>query len=750
MWKFDIRPFKHTAVVSAALALSACGGGGGSSGPTLTDPASPSINLSATSTELAVQQPGSYRYPDQTRLFTTEITAVVRDSQGNVIPGGGPVEFSVQGGRTDIGALYQPDFEDKVEITLADGSTQEVPAAFWGLPMDVSGSQARVLFQSHTKTGPATITAVYEAPNGGVASESITIDVTSPTATGFPSTFDVNVNPNPIFITGQDRNDQATVEAYLMDAANQPVNAPSGNNVRAEIMGDDLGGAYLIGSDGQRGQSITTSTTGDSGLARFTVLSGNQSGSLHLKLTADGEDNNVDNGIQQAVVKEDTVSISDGRVASLSFGGPFIDAIINNQASAEIEEGEFIDQGVYSRSVTVVVQDAEGNPIPNETVRFGLIDSPIESGTFPNPGFSPQPSTPTTTSGPRFAIQGTHGNPVEGGSTFTQTDGVNLVAEGVHQLDRLVLWPDEQGTEREMLVSRLVATLPTEQSLTVTRNFPFNEVPGYVDGNNIPWVVGRAQYGNIGATAVTDENGAAQTFVNYPVSRLNQPAIITAEAENGVTTHFGLYYAGVAEGSLTSSVTSIPPNDTTPVTMCATDANRVPRPGIDLSAGLTNGVTVSGSLTTGANGCASFTLNTEGVPAGSESFEIPFSSGAGEDESIEITVEAAASVEAPVISIGGQDTSTVGDFQRTVTVSVLDSNGQPAPGQTVILGTGVPSDADDTDSPAPAIVATSSATETTDSNGVATFTIDYEGQPGDTFEVEATVQGNTTSTPFPY
>ncbi len=746
MWQFDIRPFKGAALFGAALTLSACGGGGGDSGPTLTGPASPSIDLSATSTELAVQLPGSYRYPDQTTLFTSEVTAVVRDSQGNVILGGGEIEFSIEGGRTDIGALYEPDFATTVEVTLPDGSTREVPSAFWGLPMDVSGSQARVLFQSHTKTGASTITAVYQAPNGGVASDSITIDVTSPTSNGMPSTFDINITPNPIFISGQNRTDQATAEAYLVDGGNQPVAASSANNVRAEIVGDTLGGAYLIGEGGQSGQAITTRTTAGSGLARFTVLSGSQSGTLNLRLTADAADNNVENGIQQAVTKTDTLSISDGRVASMSFGGAFADAIINNQASAALEGGEIVDQGVYSRSMSVVVQDAEGNPIPNETIRFGLIDSPLARDSFPNPGFSPQPATPTTTSGPRFAIQGTQGNPVEGGVRFDQVDGVDLVDEGVGYLDRLVLWPDEQGTQREMQVSRLVDSLNSTQSLAVTRSFPFAEVPGYVDGNNIPWVVGRAQYGNIGATAVTDENGVAHTFINYPVSRLNQPAIITAEAENGVSTHFGAYYVGVAAGTLTSSVTSFPPNAVTPVAMCAADANRVPRPNITLTAGLTNGVSVSaGSLTTGSDGCARFSLDTTGVPLSTGSFDMTFASGDGDDETIEITVEASASVEAPIISVAGP-----GSGQRDVTVFVYDSDGQPASGQTVTFSAAVTNDADNTDSPVPSITSLSASSAVTAGDGSASITVNYDGNPGDSYEVEATVQGNSTATPFPY
>ncbi len=738
------RSITALAALASVAALTACGGGGGSSGPTLTGPASPKMELSASRTTVPVQQAGNYLYPDQTTLYTTRITANVRDSRGNAIPGGGQVEFALVGGVTDRGALYQTDFEDKVEVTYADGSTRDVPAAFWGLPVEVSGSSAQVLFQGHTQTGQVEIRATYAGPNGGVVEKRIPITVDSPSATGLPSNLDLWVQGTPIFVTGQNRNDQATINAYLTDPAGQLIEADSSNNLHAEIVGDNLGGAYLLGSGGQTGRSVTTSTIAGSG--QISVKSGSKSGSLTILLTADRSDNNVDNGIQDPVTKETSIAILDGQTTSLSFGGPWVNAIRNNKTSVEMEEGDFIDQGVYSRSVSVVVTDRNGNPVPGETIRFGLIDSPLEEGTFPPSGvdFSPAPATPTTTSGPRFAISGSKGNPVEGDTRFNQADGVNFITAGVGYLDRLVLWPDEQKNQREMQLSRLVERTLGSSTINTKRAFPYPEVPGYVDGNNIPWVVGRAQYGNIGATAVTDENGVAQTFINYPVSRLNQPAILTAEAENGVSTHFGAYYVGVAGGTLTSSVTSVPPGATTPVVMCALDANRVPRKNTTLVAGLTNGATISGSLITGTDGCARFGLNTTGVPLGTDAFTIPFSSGDGNDETIEISVDASATVEAPVISIAGPSGGP-----RTVTVLVLDSNGQPVNGETVLI---TATATDDGNPPTASISSVSPTTATTGSsgNGQAEFDITYAGGTGDTFNVEVNVRGNISTATFPY
>lgn len=746
MFKKLTRPLASLFAIVTLLSLTACGGGGGVS---LTQPAETHIQLVADTTSLPVQQ--SYYYPDQTSLYTTRVVATVQDSKGNPATAG-TVQFSIVGGKTNTGALFETDFKTKVTVTNPDGTTTDHPAAFWGLPVGVSGGSAQVLFQAGTQTGTVTVKAIYTDPTtGGQSYSEVKIDVGSPLNTGMPSSFSVSLLNTPIYITGQGLNDQAGINVYLYDASGQPVTNPgTTNNIQAQIIGDNLGGAYLVGANGS-GQTVASRTVGDKGLATFSVLSGTKSGTLHIRLTADAADNNIDNGIQKAVTKDISLPISDGRVASISFGGPFINAIKNNKTSVALNGTDFIDQGTYSRSISAVVQDANGNPVPGVTIRFGLIDSPLTAGSYPDPGFSPQQPISTTSSGPTFAIQGTKGNPVEGGNNFDEQDGVNLLTMGVRPLDRLVLWPSEQGTQRDMLGSRLIAGLVGTSALTTTANFAYPTTPGYVDGYNIPWIIGRAQYGNIGATATTDSNGVATTFITYPVSRLDQPAILTAEAPNGVSSNFYAYYVGVAGGTLTSSVTKVPANAQTAVTMCATDANKAPLPNFGIQAGLTHGATISsGSLTTGSNGCAYFVLDTTAVPAGTAQFDIQFSIGTDTNESTKITVEAApqpATAANLLVSISGATDLVAPQRSRDITITAVDSTGNPVANQIVQLSFTA---TDDGNAPTATIDSAPAVTATTDSSGQATVTVTYSGNTGDTYSLNASSGSATATQVFPY
>lgn len=635
----------RAAIAATALSLTACGGGGGTS---LTQAQAPSITLSATSQNMPVQSNG-YVYPDQSGLYNSRLIATVRDNQGNPVPSG-TVTFTVQGGQTSVGSLFESDFKTTVTVTNPDGTTSTHPAAFWGLPVDVSGSMAQCIFQAGTKTGTATVVATYTDSNGKSAQAVLPIQVSAANNTGLPSSFVAQVNGLPIYVNGQNKNTQAVINAYLYDPSNQPVGSTGANNVQASIVGSTLGGAYLIGSGGQSGSTVVTQSQGSSGLAALTLVSGSQSGTLNIALTADGADNNVDNGIQQPVTKTVTVAISDGRIASLSFGGPYIKAIVNNPSSVSLSTGDKLDQGTYSRVISVTANDALGNPVPNALISFGLIDSPVSN--FP---------TGSGTVG--FSIAGVQGNPVEGGNRFDENDGVNLVQAGVTNNDRLVLLPNPQGNERELNVSRIISSIVPglTNAVNVTQDFPYPTVNGFVNGYNIPWVIGRPQFGNITAQATTDSNGVATVLMTYPVSRVEQPAILTASADNGVSSAFGASYAGVAGGTLTSSITSVPSGSsptTTQIVMCAKDKNSVPLINTQITAGLTkitagltNGVSTSPNpIVTGANGCATFSLTVPAVISNSTTppttktlittpFNINFSVGSDPTSAAVITVQ---------------------------------------------------------------------------------------------------------------
>ena len=83
-----------------------------------------------------------------------------------------------------------------------------------------------------------------------------------------------------------------------------------------------------------------------------------------------------------------------------------------------------LQNGTYSRAISVVVSDANGNPTnPNTKINFFLVDAPI-TGYPANPG--------------AFFIAGDDGNPVEGQYQFNAPGG-DFQSKGVRVFNRLVL-----------------------------------------------------------------------------------------------------------------------------------------------------------------------------------------------------------------------------------------------------------------------------------------------------------------------
>ncbi|MFP4296088.1 MAG: hypothetical protein ACLFQH_09730, partial [Halothiobacillaceae bacterium] len=529
--------------------LAACGGGGGGG---FQEGSGPTITLSVPDTLPAQPLDDWAGYYELTGFeYHGEIIATVRDGGGRA-PTDTPVHFVVKGDPNKVhGALYTPDETESVEICNDAGvcEDRDVMKPLWGYSQETVGGTARMSYVAWNRAGTVTIEATFQDPaTGQTATVSREIRIGGAVDTGLPHTLTTSVEGGPVYITGQGKNDRATIVANLRDANGQPVVAPAdnANNLRAEIVGESLG-ARLVGADGVENTNVATRSIGSTGRAEIPMLSGTAAGTVKIRLTADAADNNIDNGIQQAVTHDLTVLIQDGRAATVSLTGPYVDAIRNNQSQIELAEGETLDNGTYSRILSAVVQDREGNPVPNATVRFGLIDSPIA-------GF------PSESAG-QFVLSGTRGNPAEGGDRFDQEDGIALIGgvslgDGVtaraRQGDQLILYPNEQGDAREMTSRRSVDLLLDDSRLLVQGTFP----AGQDAGANIPWTIGRAQYGNIIATVTTDQFGVASTLMTYPVARVGQNAIITTEAvESGTTTVLEASYAGIRALQMTSSHT---------------------------------------------------------------------------------------------------------------------------------------------------------------------------------------------------
>ena len=137
-----------------------------------------------------------------------------------------------------------------------------------------------------------------------------------------------------------------------------------------------------------------------------------------MQATADRGDNNVDNGISSPVSSTGTVTVSDGKLDSLTltFNGFDANSILVNGVSGAVSTD---DPGIppdpdatYSLTVTVTATDRFGGPVlPGTQIRFGAIDSPLDADGF-------------------FAISGTKGDPEEGGMHFSALDGHFLTAGG--------------------------------------------------------------------------------------------------------------------------------------------------------------------------------------------------------------------------------------------------------------------------------------------------------------------------------
>jgi len=326
--------------------------------------------------------------------------------------------------------------------------------------------------------------------------------------------------------------------------------------------------------------------------------------------------------------------------AAITFTGPYVNAVL---AGVSRFGEPLIQSGSYSRVISVVINDLNGNPTnPNTQVNFYLIDGPI-TGYPNNPG--------------SFFVAGPNSDPFEGQLWLSALNpSGNFVTKGVRPYDRLVL--DGRQTEQNPLPNNFfqtgvwsVQSVVGETALTIVpppQGKPFNT--GDNNGFTVPYVVGRAQNAAVLSPSFTDLDGVASTTLTYPVERIGQTAIVVACVAN--TNVCGILntcdrngancqsvYLGVTNGSdrtLTVSATSLGPNRSTDVLMCLRDANFTPLPATEIrySIGSTGPATVTidgvegnqGAVLTGGDGCALVDITSSGQPLGGLPIEIDFTS----------------------------------------------------------------------------------------------------------------------------
>ncbi len=400
--------------------------------------------------------------------FLTEVEVLRRRSNGQIILTDS-VALTVT--PTDTGAISFPN----TPTPGTPGAQDAFRTLVIGGDVSVAGGRGVFFAHSRDRAGPFFITASAVDPDSGRPLQ-LTREFRVQAA-GSPNPAEIRfiTDDTAVYIQGAGGATTRQFQVLVTDGTAAPVADTSGvNNVLLEIATPGAAGGEQVNAVGATGPAEGTSIRARTvnGVLAAVFRSGTRQGLITLRATVDRADNNVDNGIQDAIANTVTLIVSDGRLFSIRLVRPTNgsnevfntlletpnplspDALINRQS------------GTYRMAVTALATDRQGNPvIPGTPLEFGLIDSPIVG--YPDDGQG------------EFQISGQDGNPQEGGTLFTAPTGrFQTAGAGAGPGDTLVVFGQEVPGNRALESARTVQSVLNETNLRVTTRFNFNDDTG--------------------------------------------------------------------------------------------------------------------------------------------------------------------------------------------------------------------------------------------------------------------------------
>jgi hypothetical protein len=676
---------KTLGLLLASLSLASCGGGGGNGG-SYSPPESGKITLSATATKLPVNvwgyKPTQYGNPTQ-----AEVTITWRNADGTLVTG---KDIAVSISPTNVAALS----------CLVDGDAcKDGNALFGSIPIKGINGQATIFVNATDTPGTANFTvSAVDPTTSRTVSASMAFTVSSGVG---PAPANITLSPSPagIYLPSSGGVSNSAISATVVDGSGQLVPDPvSGNagvdNIQFEIVGN-AGDARLSTSSvaGPVSGTVVKSHT-VRGVATVSLQAGDQTpqGPVQVRATVDRADNNVSNGIQDAVSSTVSVIVSDGKLYSLELTSPLFAPnlpgitinTVSGDVSADVGTIPADPDATLSLTVSALATDRQGNPvIPGTAVRFGLIDAPV--------------GAPGTANDNQFLLSGLDGNPQEGGTGFTAPSGrFTTAGGGAGPGDALIVLGKAVQGNADLESAVTVQRVNSATSLTVSPSFNLNNTTGTsVDaGPVLPYLIGRAQHGNVTASATTNAAGVAHGKINYTVNTVGSVAAVWVQGDGvdrvsggarRVTDAGIMGYPGVAPATITAFPNPIVGNKAQTVTACVVDALGIPLRGVQigfkftLSSGGTgkiDGQSGSGvfSSLTGVDGCASGAVVTSGLPAtapGGNSGQIVFTGAGATSSPIDIVVE----IQALQASPNAVAVSCTSSQNETILVRALGADG---------------------------------------------------------------------------
>lgn len=296
-------------LLSVSALLSACGGGGGSSGETQE---SYVIALRADKNQLPLNVAGVRAGIGVYSPYTT--TLYVEAKKGGLpIPGGVDIFGCNISGGLDSGALYYLDGDPAHETEVDDGNGGKikVPNAYRSITLGSNSGGNSFHFHSGNQAGTARITCSVTDPRDK-QQKSATVNVAvGGGATGMPASVRVEAQiPGYLGSRGNVNGllNQIAMQAFVLDDVNQPTSNGSGANIQVRILsGTEAAMDARLVAGTQSGSVLQLPTIG--GVATFSLLSGSETGPVFLEITADRFDNNVANGVSDPIISIRPVSV---------------------------------------------------------------------------------------------------------------------------------------------------------------------------------------------------------------------------------------------------------------------------------------------------------------------------------------------------------------------------------------------------------------------------------------------------------
>ena len=678
----------------------------------------PRLQLTATETTLPLNPFNSSAYPFPGNYlgspYISEVTVTFRHSNGELVNGTTKVNVSIDPVTVAGFSTLDDPTTPQNDPTKPDGN--EFLTIFGNGFINVTGGNGVIFVHSFDVPGTAVLTVTAIDPDSGQTISSQLTFTVAGASSALPSSITA-FSEGAAYVTGSGGPQSAIVNATVTDGNNANVPDSTGvDNVEFTIVGPAGNDARLSGINaaGVAVTGTTVDTQTHNGVASVTVLSGTVEGPVQIRATADRADNNVDNGIQDAVSSTATVTISNGKLYSLTIIAPDADAVNATGVSANVVENP-AGSGNYELTVSAIGVDNRDNPvIPDTQIGFGGVDSPQ----VPN-------ASGNLISW--FSISGSDGDPQEGGTLFTSASGhFTTAGGGAGPGDTLlVIGKANEGAPagNDDLESAVkIKTVNTATSLTVVTPFNLNDWTGAVVDNHgvLPYIIGRSEFTSINSPAYTDSTtGVAVTSLNYPSSAVGKAVAIWAQGTGtDTTTSPGrtdvvtdvkiLVLPGLATGAfMTASPDPIQGNTTVAETVCYYDGNGRPIANFDINfafdfSGGTSGGVGTGSVDgaqgagklknlTGSNGCAVAQVSTASLPPSESGVaNVIFSAGAtntgasGGGATAFVTVPIVIS--AAQIQLGSTCPNVPASTTPStlpISLSLLDANGRGISGQSI-------------------------------------------------------------------